>query len=368
MNLHQGGHRVAQFRKAGLAALIAALIAGMVSYVYYEHHARYFQETNDATIQADQVAISSKLAGYVRAVAVSDNQQVTTGALLVEIDPIDYQTKFSAAEADLVSAIAAEKAAGASHEEALAGIDAAKANLQAAQANLDFENRELTRNRPLVAGGTKPASALSQLTADHDRAVAQVAAAGAALTQAERRVDSIAAQDAQLAAQADAARVRRQEAYNDLSATRLSAPITGKVASRSVRVGQYVQPGTRLMTIVPVNDIYVLANFKETQVGLMRPGQPATIRVDAIPGIEFTGKVTSVTPGTGANFSLIPPQNATGNFTKIVQRVPVRIRIDAGAAALRMLVPGLSAEVDVDTHAARKELDAIRAEQELARK
>ena len=118
------------------------------------------------------------------------------------------------------------------------------------------------------------------------------------------------------------------------------------------------------MTIVPDSGLYVVANFKETQVGLMRPGQPALIHVDALPGIEFLGTVTSVTPGTGANFSLIPPQNATGNFTKIVQRVPVRIRIKAGPAARKVLVPGLSLEVEVDTRAGRKELDAIQAEQD----
>ena len=121
------------------------------------------------------------------------------------------------------------------------------------------------------------------------------------------------------------------------------------------------------MTIVPSQEIYVVANFKETQVGLMRPGQQARIQADALPGVEFSGTVASITPGTGANFSMIPPQNATGNFTKIVQRVPVRIRIDAGPAARRVLAPGLSVTVEVDTRTARDDLDAIRAEQERSR-
>jgi membrane fusion protein (multidrug efflux system) len=135
-----------------------------------------------------------------------------------------------------------------------------------------------------------------------------------------------------------------------------------------VRVGQFVQPGLRLMTVVPTQDLYVVANFKETQVGLMRPGLPASVKVDALPGVVFRGEVVSVTPGTGANFSLIPPQNATGNFTKIVQRIPVRIRIEAGPTARRVLVPGLSLEVEVDTRPARGLLDAIRDEQKRAQR
>jgi membrane fusion protein (multidrug efflux system) len=195
-----------------------------------------------------------------------------------------------------------------------------------------------------------------------------VAAQRAAYVQAERRIDSAGAQAAQLAAQVQSARVQRQTASIDLASTRIVAPVAGRVANRSVRVGQFVQPGIRLMTIVPQQNIYIVANFKETQVGLIRPGQPASIHVDALPGIEFAGTVESVTPGTGANFSLIPPQNATGNFTKIVQRVPVRIRIDAGPAARRVLVPGLSLVVEVDTRANRKELETIQAEQDRRRK
>ncbi|TAK99656.1 MAG: HlyD family secretion protein [Rhodospirillaceae bacterium] len=351
-------------KKAGMAVLAVALVAALVTYVYYDRHGRYFQDTNDATIQADQVSISSKLAGYVRAVAVDDNQQVAEGALLIEIDPTDYQTKVAAADAAIASAVEAENAAKFSHAEALAGVETARAQLRAAKANFDYASRELARYQPLVAAGIQSASALSQLTANCDRANAEMASARAAQSQAEQHVESIAAQGAQLAAEIDVARVQRQAASNDLNATRLIAPVAGRVANRSVRAGQFVQPGMRLMTIVPSQDIYVVANFKETQVGLMRPGLQATIRVDALPGVEFRGEVTSVTPGTGANFSLIPPQNATGNFTKIIQRVPVRIHIEAGPAARRVLVPGLSLDVEVDTRAASDELDAMRKEQE----
>jgi membrane fusion protein (multidrug efflux system) len=145
----------------------------------------------------------------------------------------------------------------------------------------------------------------------------------------------------------------------------LRSTIAGRVGDRSVRVGQYVQPGTRLMTIVPVQDVYLTANFKETQIGLMRPGQPVTIRVDALPGTDLHGTVDSFSPGTGSQFALLPAENATGNFTKIVQRVPVKIRLAAGPETRKVLLPGLSVNVEVDTRGARN--TAERIEQESAR-
>ena len=351
----------------GIGAAALTVCGALGFYVYHDRYGRYFQETNDATIQADQVAISAKLSGYVRAVPVSDNQRVSGGTLLAEIDPVDYQAKVTMADAEIASSLAAEDLIRANQNEARAGVAEALAKLRVAGANLAYAQREVVRYGPLARTGAEPSATLSQLEANQERASAEFAAVRAAVEQAQRRVASIGAQGAQNAAEAAAARVRRDTAMNDLSATRLTAPITGRVAGRNVRVGQFVQPGTRLMTVVP-EEIYIVANFKETQVGLMRPGQLAKISVDALPGIAFTGAVTSVTPGTGANFSMIPPQNATGNFTKIVQRVPVRISINAGPAARKVLVPGLSLEVEVDTRAANEVIDEIRNEQENGRK
>ena len=353
-------------KRAGLLVLLLVLAGALAWFWHYRNTARFVQETNDATLQADQVTIAAKLAGYVRAVPVAENQTVAAGTLLAEIDPVDIETRLAAADAGIASALAARNASLASRSEAETGIAQARASLQAAEAGLALGAREVARYRPLVAAGAEPAERLSQLTANRDKALADVAAARAALVSAQRRVESISADTARLSAQAGSARVERQAANNDLAATRLTAPIAGRVANRSVRPGQFVQPGLRLMTIVPGQDIYVVANFKETQLGLMRPGQAAKIHVDALPGVTFTGSVESITPGTGANFSLIPPQNATGNFTKIVQRVPVRIRIDAGPAARRVLVPGLSLVVEVDTRTAKGDLDAIRDEQHRA--
>jgi membrane fusion protein (multidrug efflux system) len=336
----------------GIAAAVLALLAGAAWLVEYETSGRYSQDTDDAVIAADQVTISAKLSGYVRSVAVADNQAVKQGEPLLEIDPTDYATRLASAKADVGSALAATRSATAQQAEAVAGVATAKIDA-------DLAAREVERYAPLARSGAEPAEKLAQLTATRDRAVA-------ALAQARARVASIAAQGAQLAARGDAARVAEAAAGNDLAATHLSAPIAGRIASRAVRVGQFVQPGMRLLTIVPSGEAYVLANFKETQVGLMRPGQPAELRVDALPGVHFSGVVESITPGTGANFSLIPPQNATGNFTKIVQRVPVRIRILAGPVARAALVPGLSVSATVDTKANAGEMDAIRAEAERA--
>jgi len=357
-----------KWKLAGIGLAVLALLAAIGWYIHYEFTGRYFQETNDATIQADQVAIASKLSGYVRSVAVADNQRVAAGTTLVEIDPTDYRTTLARADAGIATAIAAENAAQATHAEAEAGVAQARAGVQAAIAHEAWTERETARYRSLVAEGIAPAEKLSELTANHEKAVTGVASARAALEQASRRVETLAAETGRAAAQAGAARVERLAAANDLASTRLAAPIAGRVANKSVRVGQYVQPGLRLLTIVPSDEIYVVANFKETQVGLMRPGQPAEIRVDALPGVTFRGTVVSITPGTGANFSLIPPQNATGNFTKIVQRVPVKIRIDAGPSARKVLAPGLSLIAEVDTRSARDELDAIRTEAERRHK
>ena len=358
----------AHLKTTGLVAAGALLLAGLVWLVSYEVRGRYFQDTDDAVVAADSVTISAKLSGYVRGLAVADNQVVAQGAGLLDIDPTDYATRLAATRADLGSALAAVRAGGAAQAEAEAAAGTARAAAQAARVDADLAAREVERYQPLARTGAEPEEKLAQMEANRDRAVAELAGRQAAVVEAQARARSIGAQNAQLAAHGDAARVALQAADNDLAATHLVAPIAGQVASKTVRAGQFVQPGQRLLTIVPAGEAYVLANFKETQLGMMRPGQPAQIRVDALPGVRFAGVVESITPGTGANFSLIPPQNATGNFTKIVQRVPVRIRILAGPVARRVLVPGLSVEASVDTRGGAGEMDAIRAEADSAQR
>ncbi len=349
-------------KPAMLAALALLVMAGIAWYIDYDRRGRFMQETNNAYVKADQVTISSKLAGFIDAVPVTDNQLVKRGDPLVIVDPTDYNMRIAAAEADIRSALASGRATQSSVREAEAGVGQARAALEAAQADLALATRELARYGPLVATGAEPEAQLSRLRAERDKARAQVAAQGAQLLAAQRRVASVSAQADQSKAAAEAARVQRRAAASDLSRTRLTSPIAGRVADSNGRVGQFVQPGAALMTIVPIEDAYIEANFKETQIGLMRPGQPAEVRIDALSDVVFEGVVASISPGTGANFSLIPPENATGNFTKIVQRVPVRIRLEGlTPEARRLLVPGLSAEVTVDTRSARGSLERMQS-------
>jgi membrane fusion protein, multidrug efflux system len=349
--------------RVAIAALVVGAAVGIYEYIGYLNHGQYLQSTDDAYVQADSVTVSSKLAGYVRAVNVGDNQPVKAGDALVEVDPTDYQIKLAQADAQIGVSQAADAANRAAITEAQAGISQATASLASAQRDLAYYNGEVARYRPLVASGSEPKQTLDQMASNRDKAAASVAADQAQIASAKGKLEGAQAQLGQSAAQINVSRAQADAAHTDLRQTHIVASVAGTVGSKSVRVGQYVTPGQRLMSIVPVQAIYIEANFKETQIGLMRPGQPVTITVDALSGVKFHGAVDSITPGTGATFSLVPPQNATGNFTKIVQRVPVRIRIEAGPEARRVLVPGLSLDVEVDTSSAKGAIHEIRNEE-----
>jgi membrane fusion protein (multidrug efflux system) len=348
--------------------LILALVVGIVAlavWLYrYQTHGRYVESTNDAYLQADSVTIAPKVSGYVRQVLVAENQPVHAGDPLVRIDPADYQAKTAQADAQIAVAQAAQQGAAAGIDEQRAAISRAQADLAAARRTLAFAQAEVDRYVPLAATGAETQQMLAQKRSDRDRAQAQVDAGAAAVRVAQAHVDTIRGQIAQARAQGAQARAQKTQAESDLSATLLRSSVSGVVGNRTVQVGQFVQAGTRLMSVVPVQALYLSANFKETQLGLMRVGQPATIEVDALPGVDLHGVVESVSPGSGATFSLIPPENASGNFTKIVQRVPVRIRVDAGPLARKVLRPGLSVTVSVDTYGARNERAALRDESE----
>jgi membrane fusion protein (multidrug efflux system) len=342
---------------------VAAVAAGIVWYVRHETRGKYLQETNDAQVEADMVTVSPRVAGYVAEVFVADNQDVRTNQPLVRIDPRDASAQAAQAEAQIAVAAAQADNARAQIAEQYATIDQARAQLAAARSKAAYDAGEVARYRPLAASGAEPRAQLAQLEAAARQSAENVRAQAAAVTMQERRVAALRTQVRQGAAQGRAARAQLDAANVDVGATLIRAASAGRIGDRTVTVGQYVQAGTRLMSIVPLDRLYVTANFKETQLALMRPGQPVAIDVDALDGIELKGRVESVSPGTGAQFSLLPPQNATGNFTKITQRVPVRISIEATPAARRLLVPGLSVVVTVDTIAAKDELDRIRDQQ-----
>lgn len=316
-----------------LTGVVVAVVAGGAWLLHYETRGKYLEDTNDAFIQADAVTISPRISGYVEDVLVTDNQDVKAGQPLVRIDARDYdaQAQQYQAQIEVAKANADNVRAGISEQEA--GIAQARAQLASAEADARYAEREAARYAPLAASGAETKQQLANLRNQAAKARAAADAQRAALLSAERRIGSLKAQIRQAEAQGEAARAQLASAHVNVGSTVLKASVDGRVGDRTVRAGQFVQAGTRLMTVVPLSKLYVTANFKETQIGLMRPGQPATIQVDALDGTKIRGHVESISPGTGAQFSLLPPQNATGNFTKIVQRVPVRIAIDAGPEA-----------------------------------
>ncbi|KQM30195.1 multidrug ABC transporter permease [Sphingomonas sp. Leaf10] len=343
-----------------LLLLVVALVAGIWWYIGYQNHGKYMQETNDATVQADMVTIAPRVSGYVAEVLVRENQDVSAGQPLVRIDPRDARATAAQAEAQIAVAGAQADTARAQIAEQYAAIDQARAQLAAARSKAAYDAAEVARYRPLAASGAETRQTLAQLEVTARQSADNVRAAEAAVAAQQRRIGSLDAQVAQGRAQGQAARAQLAAASVDVGATQLTAPIGGRIGDRTVTIGQYVQAGTRLMSIVPLDRLYITANFKETQLALMRPGQPVEIHVDALDDVAVKGRVESLAPGTGAQFSLLPPQNATGNFTKITQRVPVRVSIEATPAARRLLVPGLSVTVTVDTRSAKDEIEQLR--------
>ena len=343
-----------------LIAGILILLAGGGWYYNHQTYGRFQQSTDNAYIAADSVIISPKIAGYVERVLVAENEAVSAGEALVQLDVRDYRAQTNQVEAQIAASLAGADTVRAQQREQDAAIAQARAQLAAASAQAGLAAEQVARYRPLAASGAEPRERFDQLQAQAREAQAQVAAARAALTAAQRRQNTLSEQIDQANSQANAARAQLEAARLNLSSTTLQASISGRVGDLTVRPGQFVQPGQRLMSVVPTDRLYVTANFKETQLGLVRPGQPVTLEIDALPDLELSGRVESIAPGTGAEFSILPPQNATGNFTKIVQRVPVRISIEASPEVLRLLVPGMSVVARVDTRAARDELDSIR--------
>jgi membrane fusion protein (multidrug efflux system) len=342
---------------------VLVLIAGVGWFIWHEAVGKYHETTDDAYIQADAVTVAPKVGGYVEAVLVNENQDVQAGQALARIDPRDYRAQTEQFQAQIEIAKANADAVRAQIAEQEAAVAGARAQLAAAQANAGFAADEVRRYTPLVAIGAENAETLATRRNQAKQAAEQVAMQRAALANAEKRIASLRAQVRQAEAQGGTAEAQLKAADVNLQETTLKASIAGRVGDLTVRVGQFVQPGTRLMTVVPMGKLYIEANFKETQIGLMRVGQLARIKVDALPGVKLSGHVESVAPGTGAQFSLLPPQNATGNFTKIVQRIPVRIALEADPDTRVLLVPGLSVKVEVDTKGAKDQVDALKDRQ-----
>lgn len=338
-------------RRILLTLLGLALLVGLAWAAWWWLTGRFIETTDDAYLQADSISVAPKISGYVAEVAVTDNQTVRRGDVLVRLDA----RKYAAVSDEATATIAARNADLAKAQADLVQQDStiaeARAQLQGAQADARHAQTEVARYTPLAKSGAEPEERLAQLNNELDQARSTVAAKEAALRSSQTRYGTLQAQLQQAQAQLGVAKASEMQRQLDVDDAVVRSPLDGRVADRGVRVGQYVQPGTRLLTVVPMDAIYLTANFKETQIGAMRAGQDVAVHIDALPGREVHGHVESLSPGTGAQFALLPPSNATGNFTKIVQRVPVRIVLQVTDDIRPALVPGLSATVEVDTRA-----------------
>ena len=330
----------------GLGALLGAAIWG----AHWWSVGRFIESTNDAYLQADSLSVAAKVAGTVSEVYVSDNQSVSVGQPLVRLDVRPYQAAREKSEAAIRAAEADIARGEAELEQHGVSIAQVQAQLEGESANEQYAAAQVKRYAPLAKSGAETQERMAELGNALRQASARRAAQAAALNVARRQLHTQRAAIEQARAQLASAQASTRQSRLDEQDTVVYSTLAGRVGSRSVRVGQYLQPGTRLMTIVPLDEVYLTANFKETQIEHMHPGQSVAVHIDAWPGVEFKGVVESLSPGTGSQFALLPSNNATGNFTKIVQRVPVRIRLNASADTGIEWMPGLSATVDVDTH------------------
>jgi membrane fusion protein (multidrug efflux system) len=324
---------------------ILLLVASAGAFYWFEA-VHPFESTDNAYLKSHMSLISPKETGYVKEVLFEDNQTVKPGDLLVVIDDHDFQAKTAQAEAQVLL----EKASAATLESDKHAQEAVireeHANIAASEANVEKSAKDLKRFKNLAAEGAISAqsrdaaeSAYKQANAERDKFMSAKQGAASRLSSLDARINESRARLKAAEAALELARI-------DLGNTRIVAPIAGVLGNRSVQVGQLVQPGSALAYLIPADGLYVEANFKETQIGHMQAGQAVTITVDAFPDHRFEGMVDSFAPASGSEFSLLPPENATGNFTKIVRRVPVKIRFKQDAD-LKMLRPGLSAIVQV---------------------
>ena len=332
-----------------LLVLPLVLLAGIYGGWEWWHVWRYAQSTDDAYIQSDVTLISPKIEGYIKDVRIQDNQQVKASDVLFVIDDSDYAAKVAQATATVRTTEATVETFDTRQEFQQAMIGQAAAEVDAAQAELDRANLDKQRYVLLVTSEVATKQRYETAVSDAAKAAANLLKTKAALDAAKQQLAVLIAQKHEEEARRAQARAQLRLAQNDLDNTVIRAPVGGIVGNRAGQVGQYVKPGAQLASLVPLPYVYVTANFKETQLTLMRPGQPAEVTVDAYPGQTIIGRIASFAPGSGAQFSLLPPDNATGNFTKIVQRVPVRIELPGDGPLAMLLRPGLSVTVTVDT-------------------
>jgi membrane fusion protein (multidrug efflux system) len=333
-----------------IAAGILALIAAITQYgSYYWRTGRFLVSTDDAYVEAHSVLISPKVSGYLSDAPVDDNQPLKAGEVLARIDPRDYQTALDQARANVAAAQAAIDALNQQIAQQMLVVDQGRHQVASDRGALTFSQQDFQRYTQLAKDGYGTIQRSQQAQADISEKDAGLQHDLAVVSAAERQVGVLKAQVSQATAKLAQQQAMEHQAELNLSYTIITAPVDGTLGVRTLQVGQYVQAGTQLMAVVPLQAVYIVANYKETQLTDVRPGQPVTIEVDTYPGAKVTGHVDSVAPASGQEFALLPPDNATGNFTKIVQRIPVKIVVDANSALANLLRPGMSVEPTIDT-------------------
>ena len=338
-------------KRAALALALAVGVAGAADFGYgYVTTGRYLESTDDAYVQADSTIVSPKVSGYLAQVLVGDNEPVKAGQLLARIDDRDFRTALDQARADVAGSEAAVRNLDAQIALQQPVIEQGTADVAAAEAALQFAQQEQTRYDGLMKSGSGTVQRAQQTDADLREKTAQLQHGKSGLLAAQKKVDVLTTDRAKTVAQLDHARAVEQQMALNLSYTEITAPVDGTVGARTLRVGQFVQAGTQLMAVVPLDAVYVVANFKETQLTDVRNGQPVEVEIDSFHGTKLKGHVDSLSPASGLEFALLPPDNATGNFTKIVQRVPVKIVLDDHSLT-GLLRPGMSAEPTINTKA-----------------
>ncbi|MFB4358334.1 HlyD family secretion protein [Pantoea sp. BS_4] len=339
--------RALVMRKTVLLSLLLLVLLAM-ALIVWSVMTRNDHRTNDAWVNADYTLVAPKVSGYIASVRVKDNQQVAAGELLATLDDRDYKVALESAEAALQVSEAKLLSSKAQLEQQQSVIDEQKASVSASQASAQYAGQSAERYNRLYQRGTVAADEQQKASSAQRSASAAVRQSEAALASAIKQVGVLQAAVRSAEADVAAARASVDQARLNLSYTRIVAPVAGMVGQRAVRLGAYVSAGTRLLAVVPLQQTYITANYLETQLQDVLPGQPVRIRVDALPDQIFTGHVDSLAPATGATFAAIAPDNATGNYTKVVQRLPVKIVLDQNQKNLAQLRVGMSAVPDID--------------------
>jgi membrane fusion protein, multidrug efflux system len=340
-----------RFNRRLALALIGLIAAGGAAWYGWDwwQIGRFIETTDDAYVGGNVTTLSPHVAGFVSRILVDDNEFVHAGQLLIELDDRDYQANVAHAKAEVQHQTASLDNLHAKYALQQSMIQQAEADLLAKQAEAGFAHQDAVRYHALAVSTYGSLQTDQKAFAADQKAGAAVRSGQAGLAAARQQLAVLVTETTETQASLAQAQADLTTAELDLGYTKIRSPIEGYVGDRAAQIGAYTTVGTALLSIVPAHGLWVDANFKEDQLARMRAGEPANFVADVVPGRKFTGRVLSLAPATGAIFSVIPPENATGNFTKIVQRVPVRIAVDDGEGTLGLLRPGLSTTVSIDT-------------------